>query len=72
MSKGGRTGKHAPAEPTKRYPGFNEAGNKTEGMGEYSPTKLGFEGSGLQRFMYWDPNTKTYHSVPAHNAKEAA
>lgn len=34
--------------------------------------RLGFEGSGIKSYLYWDEKTKTYHTIRAHNAKEAA
>ena len=71
MSKGGRTGKHAPAELTKRYPGFNEAGNRTEGISEFSPTKREFIGSGEREFDYIDPNTGFTVTIRADTVKEA-
>lgn len=33
--------------------------------------RLGFEGSGIRSYQYYDPKTKTYHVIRAHNAKEA-
>lgn len=45
-----------------RRPGFqaNDAGHK-----------LGFEGSGIKSYLYYDEKTKTYYTIRAHSAKEA-
>ena len=33
--------------------------------------RLGFKGSGVRSFLYFDPTTNTYRTVRAHNADEA-
>lgn len=32
---------------------------------------LGFEGSDIKSFLYYDEKTKTYYTIRAHNAEEA-
>lgn len=71
MAKGGRTGRYGSAEPTKRYPGYNEAGNRTTGISEFSPTKREFIGSGEREFDYIDPDTGFTITIRADDIKEA-
>lgn len=73
MGKGKIGGKYSGgSEATKRHPGYGEAGNKTQGIGSYSPEQLGFVGSGLTTFNFVDPNTGATITISAKNAKEAA
>ena len=69
--KGSRTGKHGAAEPTKRFPGYNDAGTRHEpGSGE-DGIKRHFVGNGLNTYEYIDPNTGTIHTIHADNAEQA-
>lgn len=72
MGKGKLGGKYSLGyEATKRYPGYGEAGNKTEGKSSFSPTKLGFKGSGDREFSFKDPDTGAIITIQAKDTKEA-
>lgn len=45
-----------------RVPGFKH---------DKAGRKVGFEGSGIKHYLYFDKDTGTYHTIGAHNAKEA-
>lgn len=69
--RGSRAGKHGTAEPTKRFPGYNEAGNKREfGSGE-AGVKRYFVGSGLNTYHYIDPETGARRIIHADSADQA-
>lgn len=69
--KGSRVGKHGTAEPTKRFPGHNEAGTRHEpGSGE-GGIKRHFVGNGERTYYYIDENTGARHIIHADNAEQA-
>jgi hypothetical protein len=69
--RGSRAGRHGAAEPTRRFPGYGEAGTRHEpGSGE-NGNKRHFIGNGERTYYYVDKDTGTRHIIRADNADQA-